>query len=43
MSDKQPEQHWSKPAGMLPNSRFPLLVHRGGIAGGGADNAGSAT
>ena len=36
MSSK-PEQHWSKPSGMLPNSRFPLLVHRGGIAGGGAE------
>lgn len=34
---KAPEQHWSKPKGMLPNSRFPLLVHRGGIAGGGED------
>jgi uncharacterized protein YjlB len=31
---KQPEQHWSKPNGKLPNSRFPLLVHRGGIPGG---------
>lgn len=31
------EQYLSKPAGMLPNSRFPLLVHRGGVAGGGAD------
>ena len=30
-----PEQHWSKPNGVLPNSRFPLLVHRLGIAGGG--------
>ena len=30
-----PELHWSKPRGMLPNSRFPLLVHRGGVAGGG--------
>jgi uncharacterized protein YjlB len=33
----QPEQHWSKPKGMLPNSRFPLLVHRGGVPGGGAE------
>ena len=32
-----PEQYWSKPKGMLPNSRFPLLVHRGGVPGGGAD------
>src|ERR1700749_2916640 len=31
------EQHWSKPNGMLPNSRFPLLVHRGAVPGGGAD------
>lgn len=30
-----PEQHWSKPNGMLPNSRFPLLVHRNGVTGGG--------
>ena len=37
MSNEPPEQHWSKPSGMLPNSRFPLLVHRGGIAGGGAE------
>lgn len=29
------EQHWSRPKGMLPNSRFPLLVHRNGVAGGG--------
>jgi uncharacterized protein YjlB len=35
MSKTTPEQHWSKPVGMLPNSRFPLLVHRGGISGGG--------
>jgi uncharacterized protein YjlB len=33
----KPEQHWSKPKGMLPNSRFPLLVHRGGVPGGGVD------
>lgn len=32
-----PELYWSKPRGMLPNSRFPLLVHRGGVAGGGVD------
>src|SRR6185312_3186165 len=32
-----PEQYNSKPKGMLPNSRFPLLVHRGGIPGGGGD------
>lgn len=37
MPSKQAEQHWSKPNGMLPNSRFPLLVHRSGISGGGAD------
>jgi uncharacterized protein YjlB len=35
MSTTTPEQLWSKPNGMLPNSRFPLLIHRGGIAGGG--------
>lgn len=32
-----PEQHWGRPKGMLPNSRLPLLVYRGGIPGGGAD------
>lgn len=31
------EQYFSRPNGLLPNSRFPLLVHRGGIAGGGAE------
>lgn len=36
MSSK-PEQHWSKPKGMLPNSRFPLLVHRGAVPDGGAE------
>lgn len=35
MANSEPEQHWGKPRGMLPNSRFPLLVHRGGVAGGG--------
>lgn len=29
------ELHWSKPSGMLPNSRFPLLVHRNAVPGGG--------
>jgi uncharacterized protein YjlB len=37
MSSAKPEQHWSKPKGMLPNSRFPLLVHRSGIPGGGEE------
>jgi mannose-6-phosphate isomerase-like protein (cupin superfamily) len=37
MPNREPEQHWSKPRGMLPNSRFPLLVHRGAVPGGGAD------
>jgi uncharacterized protein YjlB len=37
MASKLPEQHWSKPNGRLPNSRFPLLVHRGGITAGGAE------
>ena len=27
----------SEPNGRAPNSRFPLLVHRGGVPGGGAD------
>ena len=31
------EQYPSRPIGMLPNSRFPLLVHRGAIPGGGAE------
>ncbi len=31
------ELYWSKPNGMLPNSRFPLLVHRGAVAGGGEE------
>jgi len=35
MTGNGPELHWSKPSGMLPNSRFPLLVYRGGIPGGG--------
>lgn len=35
MSKQKPEQYWSKPSGMLPNSRFPLLVYREGVAGGG--------
>lgn len=29
-----PETYVSRPKGMLPNSRFPLLVHRGGVPGG---------
>jgi uncharacterized protein YjlB len=33
----KPEQYWSKPRGMLPNSRFPLLVYRGALPGGGVD------
>jgi uncharacterized protein YjlB len=37
MSRIKVEQHWSRPNGMLPNSRFPLLVHRNGSPGGGAD------
>lgn len=36
MSNK-PEQHTSKPRGNAPNSRFPLLVHRNAVPGGGAD------
>jgi uncharacterized protein YjlB len=31
------ELHWSKPKGFVPNSRFPLLVHRGAVPGGGED------
>jgi hypothetical protein len=29
------ERMTSRPVGMLPNSRFPLLIHRGGVPGGG--------
>jgi uncharacterized protein YjlB len=29
-----PETYTSRPRGMLPNSRFPLLLHRAGIPGG---------
>ena len=32
-----PEQYTSRPSGLLPNSRFPLLVYRGGVPGGGED------
>ena len=31
------EIHRSGPKGLLPNSRFPLLIHRGGVPGGGAE------
>ncbi|MEP3278331.1 MAG: cupin [Stappiaceae bacterium] len=31
------EQYTSGPVGMLPNSRFPLLIHRQAVPGGGAD------
>ncbi|MEL6103725.1 MAG: hypothetical protein AAFR68_20745 [Pseudomonadota bacterium] len=31
------EHYTSKPEGNIPNSRFPLLVHRGAIPGGGVD------
>lgn len=37
MNQSKPETFWSKPNGMLPNSRFPLLVYRNGIDGGGED------
>lgn len=37
MSTPSPEQHRSRPNGMLPNSRFPLLIHRGAIPGGGVE------
>lgn len=29
-----PEEYRSGPRGMLPNSRFPLLVHRAAVPGG---------
>lgn len=32
-----PEEYTSRPKHMIPNSRFPLLVHRGGVPGGGED------
>ena len=31
------ETHSSGPRGMVPNSRFPLLVHRSAVPGGGED------
>ncbi|MEM9779040.1 MAG: cupin domain-containing protein [Pseudomonadota bacterium] len=31
-----PEQHTARPTDRIPNSRFPLLVHRGAVPGGGA-------
>ena len=31
------ETHQSMPRGLVPNSRFPLLVHRGAVPGGGED------
>jgi uncharacterized protein YjlB len=31
------ELHWSKPQRLLPNSRFPLLVHRNAVPGGGEE------
>ena len=34
MTNRVPEQYASKPKGMLPNSRFPLLVHRSAVPGG---------
>lgn len=37
MNEMNTEQFWSTPQGRLPNSRFPLLVHRNAIPGGGED------
>jgi uncharacterized protein YjlB len=37
MPASTPERYSSGPRGMLPNSRLPLLVHRGGVEGGGAE------
>ena len=31
------EAYTSKPQGRIPNSRFPLLIHRNAIPGGGVD------
>ncbi len=33
----QTETYTSKPQGKIPNSRFPLLVHRDAIPGGGSE------
>ncbi len=30
------EEYTGRPKGMLPNSRFPLLIHRGAVPDGGA-------
>jgi uncharacterized protein YjlB len=35
MSEIKTEQYSSKPSGKLPNSRFPVLIHRGAVPGGG--------
>lgn len=37
MPANSPELYWSKPRGNAPNSRFPLMVHRQSMPGGGAD------
>jgi uncharacterized protein YjlB len=37
VTDIKTEQLWSKPRHMLPNSRFPALVHRNAVPGGGED------
>ena len=37
MTNSKTEQFWSKPNGMIPNSRYPLLVHRLAVPGGGED------
>ena len=31
------EVYFSKPQGKIPNNRFPLLVHRNAVPGGGAE------
>ena len=33
----QTEHHPSRPVGLIPNSRFPLLHHRDAVPGGGAE------
>ena len=37
VSERKVESLASKPNGLVPNSRFPTLVHRDGIAGGGVE------
>ena len=39
MTTQAPERLTSPPRGLVPNSRLPLLIHRAGLPGGGAEGA----